>query len=53
MRRREDNIQVSFMEITRDGVGLIHLVHVRDRWRAVVNTVMNLQDPQRPERSYG
>jgi len=27
------------------GVVWIHLVHDRDRWRAVVNTVMNLRVP--------
>jgi hypothetical protein len=28
-----------------EGVGRIHLADDRDRWRAVVNTVMNLRVP--------
>jgi hypothetical protein len=29
-------------EIGKGGTDLIHLVQIRDQWRAVVNTVMNL-----------
>jgi hypothetical protein len=32
-------------EIEWDGVNWIHLVQVRNPWRAVVNRVMNLQVP--------
>jgi hypothetical protein len=28
-----------------DGVGLIHMFQDRDRWRALVDTVMNLRVP--------
>jgi hypothetical protein len=33
-------------EIGLKGVDWIHLAQDRDRWRAVVNTVMNLRVPQ-------
>jgi hypothetical protein len=33
------------MEIRFGGVDWIHLAQDRDRWRALVNTVMNLQVP--------
>jgi ribosome biogenesis protein Nip4 len=41
-RRWEDNIKMELREIGLEGVDLIHLIHYRDFWRAVVNTVMNL-----------
>jgi hypothetical protein len=34
-----------FMEIGLDGVNWIHLDQERDKWRAVMNTVMNLRVP--------
>jgi hypothetical protein len=41
-RRWEDNIK---MEIRFGDVDWIHLAQDRDRWRALVNTVMNLWVP--------
>jgi hypothetical protein len=38
-----DNIKIDFREIGRDGVDWIKLAQERDHWRALVNTVMNLQ----------
>jgi hypothetical protein len=42
-RRWEDNIKMDLREIGFGDVDWIHLAQDRDRWRAVVNTVMNLQ----------
>jgi hypothetical protein len=39
-RRWEDNIKIDLREIGCDGMDWI------DQWRALVNTVMNLQVPQ-------
>jgi hypothetical protein len=39
----EDNIKMDFSEIECGAIGWIHPVQGRDQWRAVVNTVMNLQ----------
>jgi hypothetical protein len=44
-RRWEDNIRMDLMEIRWERVDWMHLVQDMDRWRAVVNTVMNLQVP--------
>jgi hypothetical protein len=44
-RRWVDNIKIDFREIGWDGMDGIDLVQDRDRWRALVNTVMNLQVP--------
>jgi hypothetical protein len=44
-RRWEDNIKVDLREIGFGDVDWIHLVQDRDRWRALVNTVMNLRVP--------
>jgi hypothetical protein len=44
-RRWEDNIKMDLREIGFGDVDWIHLVQVRDTWRAVVNTVMNLRVP--------
>jgi hypothetical protein len=38
-------IAIDLREIEWEGVDWIHLVQVRDRWRAYVNTVMNLCIP--------
>jgi hypothetical protein len=42
-RRREDGIRKDLREIGWGGVEWIHLAQDRDRWRAVVNAVMNLR----------
>jgi hypothetical protein len=42
-RRWEDGIKTDLREIGWGGVEWIHLVQDRDRWRAVVNAVMNLR----------
>jgi hypothetical protein len=44
-RRCEDNIKMDLREIVIDGVNWIQLAHDRVRWRAYVNTVMNLRVP--------
>jgi hypothetical protein len=45
-RRWEGNIRMDLGEIGWEGVvDWIHLAQVRDQWRAVVKTVMNLQVP--------
>jgi hypothetical protein len=42
-RRREDNIKMDLREIEWRGMEWIDLAQNRDQWRALVNTVMNLQ----------
>jgi hypothetical protein len=44
-RRWEDNIWMDLREIGFGDMDWIHLTQDRDRWRAVVNTVMNLRVP--------
>jgi hypothetical protein len=44
-RRWEDNIKTDLREIGFGDVDWIRLARVRDRWRALVNTVMNLRVP--------
>jgi hypothetical protein len=44
-RKWEDNIKMDLREIDIDGVKLIRLAQNRVRWRAFVNTVMNLRVP--------
>jgi hypothetical protein len=44
-RRWEDNIKMDLREIRFGDVDLIHLAEDRDRWRGLVNTVMNLRVP--------
>jgi hypothetical protein len=44
-RRWEDNIEMDLRKIGFGDVNWIRLAHDRDRWRAVVNTVMNLRVP--------
>jgi hypothetical protein len=41
--RWEDGIKMYLREIGWGGVEWIHLAQDRDRWRAVVNVVMNLR----------
>jgi hypothetical protein len=40
-----DNIKIDLSEIGWDGVDWVDLAQNRDQWRALVNTVMNLQVP--------
>jgi hypothetical protein len=42
----EDNSKMDLRKIGRDGTDWIHLDQDRDRWRALVNTVMSLRVPQ-------
>jgi hypothetical protein len=44
--RWEDNIKIDLREIGFGDVDWIHLSQDRDRWRALVNTVMSLRVPQ-------
>jgi len=44
--RWEDNIKMDLQEVGCGGVDLIELPHDRDRWRALLNAVMNLRAPQ-------
>jgi hypothetical protein len=44
-RRWEDNIKMDLPEIGWESMDWIDLAQDRDRWRAVVNTVMNLRVP--------
>jgi hypothetical protein len=44
-RRWVENINMDLREIIWDGVDWIYLDQDRDRWRAVVNTGMNLRVP--------
>ena len=43
-RRWEDNIKMDLQELD-GGMDWINLAQDRDRWRALVNTVMNLRVP--------
>ena len=40
-RRWEDNIKMDLQEVGRGGVNWMELAQDRDRWRALVSTVMN------------
>jgi hypothetical protein len=42
-RRWEDNIKMGFQEVGCGGMDWIELDQDRERWRAVVNAVMNLR----------
>jgi len=42
-RRWEDNIKMDLHEVGCGGIDWIDLTQYRDRWRAFVNVVMNLQ----------
>jgi hypothetical protein len=44
-RRWVDNIMMDLLEIGWGGVDWIGLAQDRDKWRALVNTVMNLRVP--------
>jgi hypothetical protein len=44
-RRWEDNIKMDLQEVGCGNMDWIDLAHHRDRWRALVNAVMNIQFP--------
>jgi hypothetical protein len=45
MRKWVDNIKTPLREIGYGSMDCTHLAQDRDRWRALVNTVMNLRVP--------
>jgi len=44
-RRGEDNIKMGLQKVGFAGMDWIDLAQDRDRWRALVNAVMNLRVP--------
>jgi hypothetical protein len=44
-RRWEDNIKMDFQEVGCGGMDWNEMARDRDRWRALVNAVMNLRVP--------
>jgi len=45
-RRWEDNIKLDLQEVGCEGVDRIDLAQDRDRWRALVNALMNFRVPK-------
>ena len=43
--RWEDNIKMDLQEVGCEGMDWIELAQDRNRWRAIVNAVMNLRFP--------
>ena len=43
--RRKDSIKMGLRWVEWEGIELLYLAQDRDRWRAVVNAVMNLRVP--------
>jgi hypothetical protein len=44
-RRWEDNIKMDLQEVGWGGMNWIEMAQDRDRWRSLVNAVMNLRVP--------
>jgi len=44
-RRWDDNIKMDLQEVGGEGMDWIELAEDRDRWRALVNAVMNFKVP--------
>jgi hypothetical protein len=45
MPRWKNKVKIDIQEVGYKGVDWIELAHDRDRWRALVNAVMNLRVP--------
>jgi hypothetical protein len=50
--RRENNIKTDLQEVGCEGIDWVDLAQNTERWRAVVNAIMNLPDPQMREISW-